>query len=83
VSVSHGFNPNARQIRPTDDGEIPALAACDCVFQPLIVSKAVDISAFVAMVAVLVGAASAGVVGAVLVTPVQAFVTSLRRDFRT
>jgi hypothetical protein len=27
VSVSHGFNPNARQIRPTDDGEIPARAA--------------------------------------------------------
>ena len=27
VSVNHGFNPNARQIRPTDDGDIPAFAA--------------------------------------------------------
>jgi hypothetical protein len=27
VSVSHGFNPNARQIRPTDDGDIPTRLA--------------------------------------------------------
>ncbi len=27
VSVNHGFNPNARQIRPTDDAEIPDFAA--------------------------------------------------------
>jgi predicted PurR-regulated permease PerM len=39
------------------------------VIQPVIVSKAVDIPPFVAMVAVLIGGAAAGVVGAVLVTP--------------
>jgi predicted PurR-regulated permease PerM len=39
------------------------------LIQPVIVSKAVDIPPFVAMVAVLVGGAAAGVVGAVLVTP--------------
>jgi predicted PurR-regulated permease PerM len=50
------------------------------VIQPLIVSKAVDISPFVAMVAVLVGGAAAGVVGAVLVTPLVAVVTALRRE---
>ena len=53
------------------------------LIQPLIVSKAVDISPFVAMVAVLIGGAAAGVVGAVLVTPLVAVVTSLRREFRT
>ena len=53
------------------------------VIQPLIVSRAVDISPFVAMVAVLIGGAAAGVVGAVLVTPLVAVVTSLRREFRT
>lgn len=50
------------------------------VIQPLIVSRAVDISPFVAMIAVLVGGAAAGVVGAVLVTPLVAVVTSLRRE---
>ena len=39
------------------------------VIQPVIVSKAVDIPPFIAMVAVLVGGAAAGVIGAVLVTP--------------
>jgi predicted PurR-regulated permease PerM len=39
------------------------------LIQPVIVSKAVDIPPFVAMVAVLIGGAAAGVVGAVLVTP--------------
>jgi len=53
------------------------------VIQPLIVSRAVDISPFVAMVAVLVGGAAAGAVGAVLVTPLVAVVTSLRREFRS
>jgi putative heme transporter len=52
------------------------------VIQPLIVSRAVDISPFVAMVAVLVGGAAAGVIGAVLVTPLVAVATSLRREAR-
>jgi predicted PurR-regulated permease PerM len=52
------------------------------VIQPLIVSKAVGISPFVAMVAVLVGAAAAGVVGAVLITPLVAVVIALRREAR-
>jgi predicted PurR-regulated permease PerM len=53
------------------------------LIQPLIVSRAVDISPLVAMVAVLVAGAAAGAVGAVLVTPMVAVVTSLRREFRT
>jgi predicted PurR-regulated permease PerM len=52
------------------------------VIQPLIVSRAVDISPFVAMVAVLIGGAAAGVVGAVLATPFVAVVASLRRELR-
>jgi len=39
------------------------------VVQPVITSKAVDLSPFVAMTAVLLGAAAFGVVGAVLATP--------------
>ena len=27
VSVSHGFSPNARQIRPTEEGDIPSFLA--------------------------------------------------------
>lgn len=52
------------------------------VIQPVIVSKAVDIAPFVAMVAVLIGAAAAGVVGAVLVTPLVAIVKSLHAELR-
>ena len=52
------------------------------VIQPLIVSKAVGISPFVAMVAVLIGGAAAGVVGAVLITPFVAVVIALRRAAR-
>lgn len=52
------------------------------VIQPLIVSKAIDISPLVAMIVVLVGGAAAGVVGAVLVTPVVAVVAALRRQAR-
>ena len=52
------------------------------VIQPIIVSKAVDIPPFVAMVAVLVGSAAAGVVGAVLVTPMVAVAKELHRAFR-
>jgi predicted PurR-regulated permease PerM len=52
------------------------------VIQPIIVSKAVDIAPFVAMVAVLIGAAAAGVVGAVLVTPLVAVVKSLHGELR-
>ena len=47
------------------------------VIQPVIVSKAVDIPPFVAMVAVLVGGAAAGVIGAVLVTPLVGVAKSL------
>ena len=47
------------------------------IIQPVIVSKAVDIPPFVAMVAVLVGGAAAGVVGAVLVTPLVGVAKSL------
>ncbi|HWM21793.1 MAG TPA: AI-2E family transporter [Ilumatobacteraceae bacterium] len=47
------------------------------VIQPVIVSKAVDIPPLVAMVGVLVGGAAAGVVGAVLVTPVIGIAKSL------
>jgi predicted PurR-regulated permease PerM len=52
------------------------------VIQPIIVSKAVDIPPFVAMVAVLVGSAAAGVVGAVLVTPIVAVAKTLYTEFR-
>jgi putative heme transporter len=52
------------------------------IIQPVIVSKAVDIAPFVAMVAVLIGGATAGVVGAVLVTPLVAVVKTLRSDLR-
>jgi predicted PurR-regulated permease PerM len=52
------------------------------VIQPIIVSKAVDIPPFVAMVAVLVGGAAAGVVGAVLVTPIVAVAKTLYTEFR-
>src|SRR5690606_20486026 len=52
------------------------------VIQPVIVSKAVDIPPFVAMVAVLVAGAAVGVVGAVLVTPVIAVAITLRRELR-
>jgi predicted PurR-regulated permease PerM len=51
------------------------------VIQPVIVSKAVDISPFVAMVGVLVGGAAAGVVGAVLVTPLIGIAKSLQREY--
>lgn len=47
------------------------------VIQPVIVSKAVDIPPFVAMVAVLVGGAAAGAIGAVLVTPLVGVAKSL------
>jgi predicted PurR-regulated permease PerM len=52
------------------------------VIQPLIVSKAIDISPLVAMIVVLIGGAAAGVVGAVLVTPLVAVVAALRRQAR-
>lgn len=52
------------------------------IIQPVIVSKAVDIAPFVAMVAVLIGGAAAGVVGAVLVTPLVAVVKSLHGELR-
>ena len=39
------------------------------LIQPIVISKAVDLSPFVAMAAVLLGAAIAGVAGAVLATP--------------
>ncbi len=39
------------------------------LIQPIVISKAVDLSPFVAMAAVLFGAAMAGVAGAVLATP--------------
>jgi predicted PurR-regulated permease PerM len=52
------------------------------IIQPVIVSKAVDIPPFVAMVAVLIGGAVAGVVGALLVTPFIAVATSLHTEFR-
>ena len=52
------------------------------IIQPVIVSKAVDIAPFVAMVAVLIGGATAGVVGAVLVTPLVAVVKALRSELR-
>jgi predicted PurR-regulated permease PerM len=52
------------------------------IVQPVIVSKAVDIAPFVAMVAVLIGGATAGVVGAVLVTPLVAVVKTLRTELR-
>jgi predicted PurR-regulated permease PerM len=51
------------------------------VIPPVIVSKAVDISPFVAMVGVLVGGAAAGVVGAVLVTPLIGIAKSLQREY--
>lgn len=54
------------------------------VIQPIVISKAVDLSPFVAMSAVLLGAAVAGVVGAVLATPlvgaVKLVVTELRGE---
>ncbi len=53
------------------------------IIQPVIVSKAVDIAPFVAMVGVLIGGAAAGVVGAVLVTPLIAVAKSLYTEFRT
>lgn len=52
------------------------------VIQPVIVSKAVDIPPFVAMVAVLVAGAAVGVVGAVLVTPLIAVAIALRGELR-
>jgi predicted PurR-regulated permease PerM len=52
------------------------------VIQPLIVSRAVEIQPLVAMVAVLVGGAAAGVVGAVLATPLVGVVKSLRGELR-
>jgi predicted PurR-regulated permease PerM len=53
------------------------------IIQPVIVSKAVDIPPFVAMAGVLIGGATAGVVGAVLVTPLIAVAKSLHQTFRT
>jgi predicted PurR-regulated permease PerM len=47
------------------------------LIQPVIVSTAVDIPPFIAMVAVLIGGAAAGVVGAVLVTPLVGVAKSL------
>ncbi|HEX4981467.1 MAG TPA: AI-2E family transporter [Ilumatobacteraceae bacterium] len=47
------------------------------LIQPVIVSKAVDIPPFIAMVAVLIGGAAAGVVGALLVTPFVGVAKSL------
>jgi predicted PurR-regulated permease PerM len=52
------------------------------IIQPVITSKAVNISPFVAMVGVLIGGATAGVVGAVLVTPMIGVAKSLHREFR-
>lgn len=52
------------------------------IIQPVIVSKAVDIAPFVAMVGVLIGGAAAGVVGAVLVTPLIAVAKSLHSELR-
>jgi predicted PurR-regulated permease PerM len=52
------------------------------IIQPVIVSKAVNIPPFVAMVAVLIAGAAAGVVGAILVTPLIAVVVSLRSELR-
>ena len=52
------------------------------IIQPVIVSKAVDIPPFVAMVGVLIGGAQAGVVGAVLVTPLIAVTKSIHQIFR-
>lgn len=52
------------------------------VIQPVIVSKAVDIPPFVAMAGVLIGGATAGVVGAVLVTPLIAVAKSLHQTLR-
>ena len=52
------------------------------IIQPVIVSKAVDIPPFVAMVGVLIGGATAGVVGAVLVTPLIAVTKSIHQIFR-
>jgi predicted PurR-regulated permease PerM len=52
------------------------------IIQPVIVSKAVDIAPFVAMVTVLIGGAAAGVVGAVLATPLVAVAKSLHTEFR-
>lgn len=52
------------------------------VIQPIIVSKAVDIPPFVAMVAVLIAGAAVGVVGAILVTPLIAVAISLRSGLR-
>lgn len=50
------------------------------IIQPVIVSKAVDIAPFVAMVGVLIGGAAAGVVGAVLVTPLIAVATTIHAE---
>ena len=50
------------------------------VIQPVIVSKAVNIPPFVAMVSVLIASAAAGVVGAILVTPLIAVAVSLRHE---
>jgi predicted PurR-regulated permease PerM len=50
------------------------------IIQPVIVSKAVNIPPFVAMVAVLIASAAAGVVGAILVTPLIAVAISLRKE---
>lgn len=52
------------------------------VIQPLIISKAVDVPPFVAMVAVLVAGAAVGVVGAILVTPLIAVALALRGELR-
>lgn len=52
------------------------------VIQPVITSKAVDIPPFVAMVAVLVAGTAAGVVGAVLITPLIAVAIALRGELR-
>ncbi len=51
------------------------------IIQPVIVGKAVDISPFVAMVAVLIGGAAGGVVGAVLVTPLVGVAKALHAEF--
>jgi predicted PurR-regulated permease PerM len=53
------------------------------IIQPVIVSKAVAIAPFVAMVTVLIGGAAAGVVGAVLATPLVAVAKSLHTEFRS
>jgi predicted PurR-regulated permease PerM len=52
------------------------------IIQPIIVGKAVDVAPFVAMVAVLVGGAAAGVVGAVLVTPMVGVAKALHHEYR-